>query len=105
MKGVAGGWGGSAPKKKGPCPVTDTTAVTWGVPLGLEAPASARRAGNGKARALESAVGRVTRGSWGGRVGAIAAGKPGQAEVRSPGLPLRCGLPRLTTAPPATSAN
>ena len=37
MKGVGGG-GGASPKKKGSCPVTHTTAVTWGVPLGLEAP-------------------------------------------------------------------
>lgn len=56
----------ASPKKKGSCPVTDTTAVTWGVPLGLEAPPSRPRPGKGKARALESAVGRVTRGSWGG---------------------------------------
>lgn len=58
----------------------------------------ARRAGNGKAGALESAVGRVTRGSWGGRVGAIAAGKPGQASAvfRAPSPP----RPPATTTPP-----
>ena len=87
MKGVGEGGKPDSPalgssKQKGSCLAMDTS-VTWGLPVGLEAPHPARGAGEGIGRAQESAVGSETRGSWGY---AIAAGKPARAEVRPPAL-------------------
>lgn len=84
-----GRWGGGQTRQSpsgvfeaegGSCLATETS-VTWGLSEGFEAPHPARGAGEGIGRAQESAVGSETRGSW--RY-AIAAGKPGRAEVRPP---------------------